>query len=70
QKPILVQHIYPRQPPSSDSGSKANGDGLWWSPFGFYVRNRLVAEAYSMFPLSPTFGAPNHASYGSPRVSA
>ncbi|KIJ92869.1 hypothetical protein K443DRAFT_684941, partial [Laccaria amethystina LaAM-08-1] len=23
-----------------------------------------------MFPLSPTFGAPDHASYGSPRVSA
>ncbi|KIJ92868.1 hypothetical protein K443DRAFT_684941, partial [Laccaria amethystina LaAM-08-1] len=19
---------------------------LWWSPFGFYVRNRLVAEVY------------------------
>jgi hypothetical protein len=22
-----------------------------------------------MFPLSPTFGAPDHASYGSPRMS-
>jgi hypothetical protein len=42
---------------------------LWWSPFGFYVRNRLVAEVYGMFPLSPTFGAPDHASYGSPRMS-
>ncbi|KIJ93188.1 hypothetical protein K443DRAFT_112409, partial [Laccaria amethystina LaAM-08-1] len=28
QKPILVQHISPRQPPSSDSGSKANGDAV------------------------------------------
>ncbi|KIJ91719.1 hypothetical protein K443DRAFT_685807 [Laccaria amethystina LaAM-08-1] len=28
---------------------------LWWSPFGFYVCNRLAAEVYGMFPLSPTF---------------
>ncbi|KIJ89918.1 hypothetical protein K443DRAFT_117348, partial [Laccaria amethystina LaAM-08-1] len=49
---VKLQHIYPRQPPSSDSGSKANGDAFVVVTFWLL---RLVAEVYGMFPLSPTF---------------
>jgi hypothetical protein len=54
-----VQHISTRQPVSSDSESKADGDAVqvvtFWLP---RTGNRLVAEVYGMFFVSPIFGAP------------